>query len=335
MDSLSQIVLGAAVAAVMVPAKHRRAALLAGAALGTLPDLDAVALKLLTRDPVKQMVWHRGASHSIFLLPLVGWLIWWWYRGKSGRVAEAPRAWFWAMQLALITHPLLDCFTVYGTQLLWPLATPPIMWSSVFVIDPLYTLPLLVACVWAWIGSGKALRWGLVLSTSYLAWGLVAKLYVERQADAELRQLELADAPRLSTPTPFNTLLWRVVVMAPEGEWLEGYRSLVADSGPMEFRRFKTDPSLLPAVKESAGVKALAWFNQGFMSAELEGRSMVVTDLRMGGAPHFVFRFKVAELQDGKLITTDPEQLPWPGDPRELLRMVWDRLCGRDRGSVI
>src|SRR5690606_31517849 len=127
MDSLTQIVLGASVAAAVAPAKHRRAALLAGAALGTLPDLDSLPISLLTDDPVALMTLHRGASHSLLVLPLVGWLLWAMFRSRGGRVAEAPGRWFWAIQLALITHPLLDAFTVYGTQLLWPLAAKPVM----------------------------------------------------------------------------------------------------------------------------------------------------------------------------------------------------------------
>src|SRR5690606_41002175 len=125
MDSITQILLGASVAAAAVPAGHRRAALAAGAALGTLPDLDSLPLLLLTDDPVALMTLHRGASHSLLVLPFVGWAIWWFFRRRGGRVAEAPRRWFWAIQLALVTHPLLDALTVYGTQLLWPLTVRP------------------------------------------------------------------------------------------------------------------------------------------------------------------------------------------------------------------
>src|SRR5688500_5168415 len=147
MDSLTQIVLGAAVAAAITPAAHRRAALLAGAALGTLPDLDSLILLPLTRDPVTLMTVPRRFSHSLFVLPLLGALLWWLFRRFGhGRVAHAPRRWFWAIQLALITHPLLDAFTVYGTQLWWPLRPPPAMWSSVFIIDPAYTLWLIAGC---------------------------------------------------------------------------------------------------------------------------------------------------------------------------------------------
>ena len=95
MDSLTQIALGAAVAAAIAPARHRRAALLAGAALGTLPDLDALPLALLTDDPVARMTLHRGASHSLLVLPLFAGLLWWLLRRfGNGRVADAPRRWF-------------------------------------------------------------------------------------------------------------------------------------------------------------------------------------------------------------------------------------------------
>src|SRR5690606_10180590 len=132
MDSLTQIVLGGALAAAIAPAHHRRAALFAGGALGTLPDLDALPLALLADDPVAVVTLHRGASHSLFLLPLLGWAIWAFFRRRGGRVAESPRRWFWAIQAVLLTHPLLDAFTVYGTQLPWPLPLPPVMWSSLF-----------------------------------------------------------------------------------------------------------------------------------------------------------------------------------------------------------
>ncbi|HLM52055.1 MAG TPA: metal-dependent hydrolase, partial [Pseudoxanthomonas sp.] len=239
MDSLSQIVLGAAVAAVVAPARHRRAALLAGAALGTLPDLDSFPIMLFTHDPVALMTLHRSFSHSLLVLPLAGWLLWWLFKRGSGRVAQAPRRWFWAIQLALVTHPLLDAFTVYGTQLLWPLPAPPAMWSSVFIIDPLYTVWLLIACIAAFalrerIGAQRALLAGLALSTAYLGWSLLAKSLVEREADRALASMGLADAPRFSVPTPLNTVLWRVVAMTPGG-YVEGYRSLWADQGSMRF----------------------------------------------------------------------------------------------------
>lgn len=328
MDSLTQILLGGAVAAAVAPPEHRRAALLAGAGLGTLPDLDSLPIWLLTDDPVALMTLHRGASHSLFVLPLVGALLWWLFHRRGGRVAQAPVRWFWAIQLALVTHPLLDAFTVYGTQLLWPLSTPPVMWSSLFIIDPLYTVWLLAACAaaFAWRARPRAqhaLVLGLALSTGYLGWSLVAKSMVEREADRALAALGLEGAPRLSVPTPFNTMLWRVVAMTPDG-YVEGFRSVVAGGEPMRFRAHRSDVAALQAASGVPAVARLDWFTHGFLDARQQDGELVLQDLRMGQEPDYFFRFAVAE-GGGPWHAIPPRQLPVERD-RGLLADTWRRI---------
>jgi len=314
MDSLTHIVLGGAIAAVIAPPRQRRAALLAGAALGTLPDLDALALIALTDDPLTLMTRHRSVSHSLFVLPLVGWLIWWLFRhDANGRVTSAPKRWFWVIQLALITHPLLDAFTVYGTQLWWPLHPSPTMWSSVFIIDPAYTVWLLLACVVAWFARARpaahyVLVIGLLASTAYLGWSLIAKQLVDRQADRALAAMGLADAPRFSVPMPFNTLLWRVVAMTPSG-YVIGERSLVADTGPMHLRGFSSNIQALGEVAAFDSVRRLSWFNRGFMRARLVGDDLMLSDLRMGLEPDYNFNFVVAHRHNGKWQPVAPRQV--------------------------
>jgi inner membrane protein len=338
MDSLTQILLGASVAAAVAPARHRRAAVLAGATLGTLPDLDTLPVALLTDDPVARMTLHRSFSHSLFVLPLLGWLLWWLFRRFGrGRVAEAPAQWFLAIQLALVTHPLLDAFTVYGTQLWWPLPVHPVMWSSVFIIDPLYTVWLLAGCLVAWRARERpiarhALVAGLALSTAYLGWSLVAKAMVEREAERSLAVIGLQDAPRFSVPMPFNTLLWRVVAMTPDG-FVEGDYSLVADEGPIAFRRYRSDVEALAQAADLPAVRRLAWFNRGFMkAAERDGR-LVLSDLRMGAEPDYSFNFAVAERDGGRWRAIPPEQMAWPWQARRRLAQMWRRIWDADAGE--
>ncbi|WP_313255732.1 metal-dependent hydrolase [Stenotrophomonas acidaminiphila] len=338
MDSLSQIVLGGAVAAAIAPAGHRRAALLAGAALGTLPDLDGLLIIAFTRDPVSLMTVHRSFSHSLFVLPLLGTLIWWLYRRFGhGRVAQAPARWWWAMVLALVTHPLLDAFTVYGTQLWWPLMPHPTMWSSVFIIDPLYTVWLALACVVAWFARARplaqrALVAGLVLSCGYLGWSLLAKHLVERDADRALAAMGLAGAPRFSVPMPFNTLLWRVVAMTPQG-YVVGDRSLWADHGPMRFSGYPSNVQALRQAQSIPAVARLQWFNRGFMRAQVRDGELVLSDLRMGLEPDYNFSFAVAREQGGRWEAIPPRQLrPVYRDAggravlEQRLAQVWHRI---------
>jgi len=329
MDSLSQIVLGGALAAACVPARRHRAGLIAGAVLGTVPDLDVLPLSLLSLDPVQQMTLHRGASHSLLVLPWLGLLVWWLLR-RWEPVREAPRRWALAIQLGLITHPILDAFTVYGTQLLWPLATPPTMWSSVFIIDPLYTLPLLIACVLAWLLrekplASRALAAGIALSTAYLGWSLLAKHLVERQVEASLAGSPLESAPRFSVPMPFQTLLWRVVVMTPEG-FLEGEYSLWADRGPIRFHAFASDVDALSQVSDLPAVLRLRWFDRGFMKAQLRDDLLVLSDLRMGAEPDYSFNFAVARRGEGGLTEIPPQQLAFPWQARRRLAQMWERI---------
>ena len=330
MDSLTQVLLGASVAAAVAPAGHRRAAMAAGAALGTLPDLDTLPLLLLTDDPVALMTLHRGASHSLLVLPFVAWAIWWFFRRRGGRVAEAPRRWFWAIQLALLTHPLIDALTVYGTQLLWPLPVRPVMWSSLFIIDPLYTVWLLLGAAVALVAgprplAGRALALGLALSTAYAGWSLAAKAMVGHEAQRSLAAIGLADAPRFSVPTPLNTLLWRVVAMTPEG-FVEGEYSLAADRGPIRFRHHASDVAALEAAAGLPAVQRLAWFNHGFMKAEVQGGRLLVSDLRMGAEPDYSFTFAVAESDGDGWRALTPEQQPWSVPRGGQLVATWDRI---------
>lgn len=335
MDSITHLFYGAAIAAAIAPAKHRRAALLAGAALNTLPDLDVFPLRFC--DPVVEMTWHRGLTHSWFVLPFAAWAIWALFRRRGGRVAQEPARWFWAIFVCLMAHPLIDSFTVYGTQLFWPLPMKPMMWSSLFIIDPLFTLPWFAACVVAWFAwrrplADKTLYAGIALGVAYVGWSLVAKTIVDRQAERALAAMGLDQAPRFSVPMPFNTLLWRVVAMTPDG-YAEGYRSIVADRGPMVF---KTYPSDVQALHEAEGIEAvdrLAWFNHGFMRADAQDGRLVLSDLRMGAEPDYFFRFAVAERAEGEWRAIEPERIEMQRDVGTAWSATWRRIWHSDGSS--
>ena len=329
MDSLTHLFLGGAIAAAIAPPGQRRAALLAGAAIDTLPDLDVLPL-MLSDNPVVRMTWHRAATHSVLVLPFVAWALWAFFRRRGGRVAAAPRRWFWIFQLALLVHPLVDALTVYGTQLFWPLPVPPVMLSSLFIVDPLFTLPLLAACVVAWFARARpparrALALGLALAGAYAGWSLVAKALVERRAERSLAAIGLQDAPRFSVPMPFNTLLWRVVAMTPTG-FVEGETSLVADRGPIRFRGHASDAAALRAAGATPSGARLLWFNHHFAKAEVRDGRLVLSDLRMGADPDYTFRFAVAEREGDGWRAIAPEQLHWPGATRAQLSALWQRI---------
>lgn len=308
--------------AVCVPREHRRKALLAGAMLGTVPDLDVF---IDFGDAVSNFTYHRGFSHSLFVLPGVALLIWLALRRWWAPVREAPRPWLLGILLALLTHPLLDAHTAYGTQLFWPIPVTPTSWSTLFIIDPLYTLPLLigVVAIAGWLPrprSHTVLAAGLALSTAYLGWSWAAKGIAEHHAREALAERGIRDPHLFSAATPLNTLLWRVVVRTDEG-YLEGLDSLLIDEGPMRFRAFRSDEQALAEAGDLWAVQRLRWFADDFITADVIDDRLVISDLRMGQAPKWVFRHVVAE-------RGNPH---WKPVPAEQVRTVF---AGRDLGEV-
>jgi inner membrane protein len=325
MDSLSQILLGASCAALVAPAGQRRRALLIGAALGALPDLDVL---IRYGDPIREFTMHRGFSHSLLVLPWVGLALWALWMVSSPVPRAARWRWLAAFQLALLTHPLLDALTAYGTQIFWPLPSPPVMVSSVFIIDPLYTIWLLLGVVAAWRlrDQPRARLWlgfGLLASTAYLGWTLYAQQHIARAIAADQRQRGVTDARILVQPLPLNSIAWRIVVMRGNGDYYEGVYSFAAPArnALLEFRPGNRE--LLEPLADQWSVQRLEWFTSGWYAAEeIDGR-IVVEDLRMGEEGAYVFRFAVGERRDGRIVPIEPQAMPWPsrGSPAQ-----WRRL---------
>ena len=294
MDSVSQFALGAAVGVATLGRRMPawRAALWGGLC-GTLPDLDVIADH---GDPVRNMTMHRTETHALFYqtlaTPVIAGLIGWRERAAGfGRLCLM-------VWLALITHPLLDTMTVYGTQLGLPFTDHPYQIGSVFIIDPLYTLPLLIGTGIALVGgAGQArrARWntvGLVVSTAYLAWSVAAQQQVRQVALQSLDAAGIAHRQVLVTAAPLTTLLWRVVAMTPDG-YVEGYRALLDDARPMTFTHYPSNAALARRHADNWSVARITWFSQGFVDVDPIAGGLRMRDLRMGTEPHYTFVFDI------------------------------------------
>jgi inner membrane protein len=330
MDSITQAVLGASIQGALLGRWQGRRALLYGAMLGTLPDLDVI---IDYGDAVADMTYHRGFSHSLLVLSILALLFTALARWLKPNPAYSTRRLFLAIWLALITHPLLDAFTSYGTQLFWPLQTPPVAWSSVFIIDPLYTVPLLLAVV---VGLVRGLRdkpqWlavtALGLSSLYLASTLAGKWMAEQRVQDVLVERGIQADTLFSTPTPFNSLLWRVTVV----DGSDYHEALVSwfDDRPPRLERIPRGAQLAELLDNSPQHQRLQWFTHGVLRYDRIGNELIVTDLRLGMTGYHPFRFIFAEHRDGRwqpLPVVD--RLPFNrGEPERLLvlwRRIWDQ----------
>jgi len=344
MDSLSQIALGSAIA---VGVMGRRTAVwkaaLWGGIAGTLPDLDAL---IDHGDALLNMVLHRAESHSLFYLtllsPLLAGAAWGLDRPAdrettNGRSQGLFLRWTLALWLVLFTHPLLDTMTVYGTQLLQPFSAYPFGVGSIFIIDPLYTLPLLIGVIAALRlpNTARGLGWntlGLVVSTAYLVWSVLAQAHITGVAREALRQEGIAAERLLVTPAPLQTLLWRVVALPDDPadpHFFETSLSVFDGTRPPRWVAHQRGSALLAEHAQAEPVARLSAFTHGFIKAATTPEGQLrITDLRMGQEPDYVFNFDVGPVAAvGSLPARQVSQRPAIGPG---LRWIGQRMWGRD-----
>ena len=296
MDSVTQFLLGAAVGtAVLGRRMGPRKAAVVGGLLGSLPDLDVV---VPFEDPVDAFVLHRGPSHSLIVhavvTPLFGEAL---VRGFKDLRAHRWQTYL-AVYLCFATHALLDALTVYGTRLFWPLWPEPVGIGSLFIIDPLYSLPLLVVLTWAFCLKSwtprfrKVLATSLIVTTVYLGWSLAAQQIMEARGAAALARAGVEPQRLLAIPTPFNTLFWQVIAI-DDDRHISLYLPVFGEDEAVPY----VHPRNMDAgrcLQASPAFQKLAAFSKGFFRVEKQNGEILVADLRMGLNPGYVFRFAIA-----------------------------------------
>ena len=303
MDSVTQMALGAAVGELVLGRRIGNKALLLGAVVGSLPDLDVL---VPFEGAIESFTYHRSVTHSLIVLsfvsPLIAWVLL-----KLIRSTEIPFKHWWLMTwLALVTHPLLDGFTVYGTQLFWPLSEYPVSGSSVFIIDPAFTLILIAGLLFAFRRGAKGHlinSVALLLACSYLAWSMVAKKTAHKFIENALAEQGITYRQLMTTPMPFNTLGWRFVAMQ-DNAYRTGYYSLLdPPNNQIKTFAYASDESLLDSIEDHWPVERLRFFTHGFYKVQRIENEVQMVDLRMGIEKSYIFSFTVGEVTtEGRVI---------------------------------
>jgi len=315
MDSVTQMVLGGAISASISHKQLGRSSLIIGAVLATLPDLD---IFLPAADAVKSFTDHRSFSHSLFVLIPFSFICFSILRFKFNSEKISNQRLFWLCCLVLITHPILDVFTSYGTQLFWPLTMQPISIASIFVIDPLYTLPLLISCLYLWQSNAKFSHEekrhkarhinhiGLILSNGYLLLSFLLQIVMLNKVNHALQVNSIVNNKVFISPL-YPSLNWwgAIVVDANNDIYYDVEINLLTNHLSI------STPKILGAalVKNTQTIPALDtlnWFTDDFIRLEEVEGQLIATDLRMKtGQIGYAFKFVLAEKEydDWKLIS--------------------------------
>lgn len=338
MDSITQIALGAAFGEATVGHKVGRKGALWGAALGTLPDLDIIANLFL--DPVGSLATHRAASHSFIVVLLAAPIIAVLLKKLHAKDKVPYMEWTAMVFLVFASHIFVDLLTVYGTQIFWPITDHPFAINSIFIIDPLYTLPLVIGVVWALyqkVGSRKRFRInaaGLIISTLYLGWGMSVKLFVHSSFKQGLASTGFQTERVMTNPTLMNTVLWQGLAL--HGDSLRaGLYSVLDDGLPRTYQTIPRNSRLLIGHEGDRAVSRLLWFSKGWYSVEEDSLGLRFVDYRFGrndswlyddGDPVFHWRL----IPDSTGTYTSFEQLPTLFSSRgNAFQDVFDRAKGR------
>lgn len=325
MDSITQAALGATVAGAIAGKRCNAKVLLVGAALGTLPDLDVV---LDYGDAVENTIKHRGFTHSLLILPPFALLISWLYcRWRPDAFWSFSRVLFLTLSV-FVTHTLLDAMTTYGTQLIWPFEGYFEL-RSVFIIDPLYTIPLLVAIGVGLFSKQRGGKWCqsvVLISTLYLGWGYASQQITASRVEANLAAQNIPNQQVLITPTPFNTFLWRVVVM-DEGKFWEGLASVFDSDEHIEFVSHSLGS--WPLEEKPNTLVGFNAFSHGYLNYRVEDNALIVSDLRLGFSDNLPFQFIFAEkTPSGEWQLLESTQRYRTERGFESLGALWQRLKG-------
>lgn len=345
MDSLTQIVLGAACGEAAMGKKIGNKALLFGAIGGTIPDLDVFIGPLFYTNEIDAMAFHRGFMHSIpfaILASLIlGWGIHKLYDSGKRKGTTTRKDWTWLFFLSIFTHPILDSFTGYGTQLFLPFSNYRVAFSNISVVDPVYTIPFLLCLIILMFFNRKNqkrklwLKIGLAISSVYMLFTIGNKLYINSVFKKSLQEQGISYIRYSTQPSILNNILWYGIAETDDGYMVAYYSLFDSTNRFSDWKMLPKSHDVIP--KSDKDLATLAWFSNDYYNVKDLGEGKYrYSDLRYPLADpddvnSSVFGFTLFRDENNRL-----DMLPFePGAAREedgikkAFADLWKRMKGK------
>jgi inner membrane protein len=283
MDSLTQIVLGAAVGEAVAGKHIGNKAAFWGAIAGTIPDLDVFFMGLF--NPIDASLFHRGFSHSFLFAcisgPVLGFLL-----HRYSKKSIELKSWILLFFLGILTHPILDMFTTYGTEFLWPLSNR-IAFNTVFVIDPLYTIPFLTCLILALrIPKSNSRRFhinmaGIVYSTIYLLLGVILKLSI-LYFEPNLSGKVIPDRTSVA-PMPLTIFYW-MKIKEDKNNFYVNHVNIFHPKNEKFIDTLKKNHEMIKSnnMDKQIDIDKIEFITKGYYTVNLSKNKLEIYDLRFG-----------------------------------------------------
>ncbi len=271
---------------------------------------------------------------AIAALVIIAIILW---KVRNANDATA-KEWSWLFWWALVTHPLLDCHTTWGTQLFWPLPLK-VAYNNIFVVDPAYTLPFLfcLSIVLFLKRTDPKRRWitaiGLGMSTAYMVLTLGFKWIAYSHITASLHRQGIDYIACSTRPTPFNALLWTTNVECAD-DYALGYYSILDEKPEVDLVRVPKNHDLLGDLADHPDVHRLIRLCDDNYVIQQHNDTLVFCDLRFGqlGAPSadkpFVYSYRLIRGGDALQVQLIPPPAMSGQRFNALMADLWVRLKG-------
>ena len=339
MDSLTQIVLGAACGELALGKKIGNKALLFGAFGGTIPDLDVFVGRWLFGNEIQAMTFHRGFMHS-FLFAILGCFVFGFityklYNSGKRKNTTLQKDWTWLFFLSIFTHPILDSFTPYGTLLFTPFSDYRVAFNNISVVDPLYTVPFLICMIVVLFFKRtnlKRIKWtkaGIYISSFYMVFTVGNKVYIDSIFKKSFEKASIPFNRFSAQPTIFNNILWYAVAETEANYHLTFYSLLDKSDTADKILTIDKDHDLIDM--NDVNLKRLAWFSNDYYKITKKDKigTYKYTDLRYPmlnpeDINTSVFNFTIFYEND------EWDILPFDGNPptKEDFKLFIERLKG-------
>lgn len=291
MDPLTQGVVGGVIAQTVANPKDIAKACVIGGLAGMAPDLDVLIRS--SGDPLLALEFHRHFTHSLLFVPfggLICTLVFYPLIAKRWQLSFWQiLQWSW---LGYATHGLLDAFTSYGTQLLWPFSNLRVAWDGISVIDPLFTLPILGLLIYAARRQKPVFATlGIVWGAAYLTLGLIQHqraIDIGHEIAAERGHVPI----RLEAKPSFaNLIVWKVVYQTDQHFYVDAVRPGLLKSkhwpgDNIAILNLERDlPWLDPTSQQAQDIERFRWFSAGYLAIDKNNPNQII-DIRYSMLPH-------------------------------------------------
>jgi inner membrane protein len=290
LDPLTQGVLGAALPQSISNKKSLGIIGILGFLSGLAPDLDIFIRS--ESDPILFLEFHRQFTHSLIFIPFGGLicaLVLYYLISKRFKISFKD-TWIYST-LGYATHGLLDACTSYGTLLFWPFSQTRIAWNNISIIDPLFTIPLLILIVTAGLKQKKiyaliAILWAIF----YLLLGVYQKNEAIKVGKIIAKSREHIVTRITVKPSIGNLLLWKSIYETQDKFYVDAIR---LGWSPKIFNGESIDkiniqsafPWLMVKSQQAKDIERFKWFSNGYIAINPKNKNQIL-DIRYSTLPN-------------------------------------------------